>query len=938
MKNQRMKQTQGARFAAVAVTCMMVALLIACFAIPTFAANGDVQVDIGKNLDFSGSSLTLDSGVYAKEYDGTAAVTGIVATAEALTGVAEGDEVALKVEKAEFNSATVADASELRVYLSLTGKDAAKYTVAEYISVSAKILPKQLSFSGNATAQATYQPTNPTYASLAVEDLPLLVDANGATVAGVQYTVGTLNLQATAAGDYTVNLAVTLSDPNYTAAPLPVVVTVKPLALTSVQWKAQDSYEYGDAAANALAAFGYDAEGNEYALAVIYPTNYGHATTYTVTAQVSDPSLILETDGATKTVVITKKTYTVSFEDASYLATAPGSANVQTYALSVKGKVPTDVLAKVTYTVNGAPFTGTATVGTYTVTATLPKSINYSFVDAEGNAVTAMTATLSVNHGYLAAGTDGSTHEVIVTAQGGVPVTGSVTVTVPTDLARKAINGLRRYDAYTVQVSDIDGAYSITFPIADFLYAKGFKNLDASCIYLYDAATGTRVRLTEATGYTVTVEGGRVQIDGVAGSEARTFIIAPIYATPFFLSAPGIALILLVVLAILAWMYLTGKKLREDLRKRNPVIVIETEGNVPEVTPEEQPELVDVEEALDETMDEIAEVVEEELAQKTEENTEDVSELVAETMQELIEEAEAEAAAEEVAAEEEAVEAEEVVEDTAEAAIAQEAPEAVQTLANAEEESEDEDESDGEGDSDEEDGFDGFGPMPDSFTDAMEDPEAYAALLAKESAGEVRLVTRYKRSFQSRLAQSQGNVQEYYSAIKNALLANKGVKARTSWNYEAFNKGRAHVAKINAKSKTLYLYLALDPSELEGTKYGFVDVSSKKKYASVPVLMKIKGDRKFKHALELIEKLCREKMELPALELQNNDYTIPFQTTEELVQAGLVKKMVGAVPAFLYGQTEAPTQESTASAAVEQAEVSFVAPDNAPAVDAAAEE
>ena len=277
---------------------------------------------------------------------------------------------------------------------------------------------------------------------------------------------------------------------------------------------------------------------------------------------------------------------------------------------------------------------------------------------------------------------------------------------------------------------------------------------------------------------------------------------------------------------------------------------------------------------------------------------------------------------EEPPAEEEAVEAVAIVE---EPVVEEEKPET------------DEDEDDGDGE--EEENYGGFGSMPLSFIDAIEDSEQYAAWLEQEARGEVQLVTRYRRSFQSRLIQSQGNVQEYYNILKNALLSYKGIKNRVSWNYEAYNRGRVHVAKMNAKTKTLYLYLALDPEELKDTKYGIVDVSSKKKYASVPVLMKIKGERKFKYALELIEKLCGENLQLPKLELPEVDYRVPYQTTEDLVAAGVVKKMVACIPVTVYGAEsteEAPVEEASASA--EAQEVTFVAPTDAPAVEAAAEE
>ena len=207
-------------------------------------------------------------------------------------------------------------------------------------------------------------------------------------------------------------------------------------------------------------------------------------------------------------------------------------------------------------------------------------------------------------------------------------------------------------------------------------------------------------------------------------------------------------------------------------------------------------------------------------------------------------------------------------------------------------------ENDSDDDDDENESF-GFSTAGLDFFDPKEEPEKYAALLAQEQEGEIQIVTRYRRSFLSRLIQSQGDVQTYYSELKNKLLSYKGVKGRTSWGYESFNKGRTYVAKMNAKAKTLYLYLALDPeavAALEDGKYNIVDVSATKKYENVPVLMKIKGPRKFKQAMELVDMLCRDNLLLPdAKNFEAQDYTVPYQSTEELVESGSIKKLVAGI-------------------------------------------
>ena len=182
------------------------------------------------------------------------------------------------------------------------------------------------------------------------------------------------------------------------------------------------------------------------------------------------------------------------------------------------------------------------------------------------------------------------------------------------------------------------------------------------------------------------------------------------------------------------------------------------------------------------------------------------------------------------------------------------------------------------------------------YIDVVKKPEEYGLMLMKEKAGEGTIVYRYRKSYLAKLALADGKIGEYYSIVKNALLHFRGVKARKSWNYEAFNQGRNQIAKVIPNGKTLYLYLAIDPKTLEGTKYGAIDVSEKKKFEVTPSLMKVRGDRKLKFALELIEKICGEMLELKPLEKPDEDYKPANQTAEKLFDAGLIRKMAALAP------------------------------------------
>ena len=161
---------------------------------------------------------------------------------------------------------------------------------------------------------------------------------------------------------------------------------------------------------------------------------------------------------------------------------------------------------------------------------------------------------------------------------------------------------------------------------------------------------------------------------------------------------------------------------------------------------------------------------------------------------------------------------------------------------------------------------------------AEEEARRLAAELAKR---EVEI--RYRRSFLSRLIQTDDIIKDYYSEIKNELLSYRGVKVRTSWAKESFKRGRVHLAKMDVKGKTLYLYLALDPERFNDTKY-----IVKAAKGDCPTLIKIKGERKKKHALELIALLMAE-MGLERIEREAEDYRLPYEETDALIERGLIK-------------------------------------------------
>lgn len=163
------------------------------------------------------------------------------------------------------------------------------------------------------------------------------------------------------------------------------------------------------------------------------------------------------------------------------------------------------------------------------------------------------------------------------------------------------------------------------------------------------------------------------------------------------------------------------------------------------------------------------------------------------------------------------------------------------------------------------------------------------ATAALATTGPETVLYRYRRSFASRMIQASDHTKEYYDTVKNKLLSYKNVKARSSWSFESFNRGRVKLAKLNVRGKTLVMYIAIDPASLADTKYHVRDMSEKAKYAAVPTMIRVKSPRGAKYACELIERLMEDK-EIPV----NPNYRevksdLAYRSNEDLIEEGLIK-------------------------------------------------
>ena len=169
----------------------------------------------------------------------------------------------------------------------------------------------------------------------------------------------------------------------------------------------------------------------------------------------------------------------------------------------------------------------------------------------------------------------------------------------------------------------------------------------------------------------------------------------------------------------------------------------------------------------------------------------------------------------------------------------------------------------------------------------------------EEEEEEVKVITdergntfqiRYIKSFTAKLSQSPDLTKSYYEELKNYVLSYKGVHSRVSWHYDAVNVGRNQVLKFAVRGKTLCVYLALNADDYADSKYKVEAVESKK-FEDTPCLYRIKNDRRLGYAKDLIDEVMRRLSVIQNILIPQEDYKIPYETTEALLAKGLIKEM-----------------------------------------------
>ena len=117
-------------------------------------------------------------------------------------------------------------------------------------------------------------------------------------------------------------------------------------------------------------------------------------------------------------------------------------------------------------------------------------------------------------------------------------------------------------------------------------------------------------------------------------------------------------------------------------------------------------------------------------------------------------------------------------------------------------------------------------------------------------------------TFDMKLRIADDNVKTFYSDIKNALLS-YGMHARMSRHKENFNKGRNNIARMAINGKTLKIYLAINPADIDPKYYHHRDVSDKKGVAELPTMINVRSKVAVKKVKMLIDRIAEELVIFP---------------------------------------------------------------------------
>lgn len=136
--------------------------------------------------------------------------------------------------------------------------------------------------------------------------------------------------------------------------------------------------------------------------------------------------------------------------------------------------------------------------------------------------------------------------------------------------------------------------------------------------------------------------------------------------------------------------------------------------------------------------------------------------------------------------------------------------------------------------------------------------------------------------FHEKMLDADEIIQDRYNELKNYALRYKKIKARVSKKFDSINLGRVQLIKFGLAGKILKLYFNVNIENVD-KKFHAKDVSYKKLYQPVPVMLRVKSGRAVRYAKTLIDQVAESvplKINKKYVEV---DYIADLEEVQKLV-------------------------------------------------------
>ena len=112
-----------------------------------------------------------------------------------------------------------------------------------------------------------------------------------------------------------------------------------------------------------------------------------------------------------------------------------------------------------------------------------------------------------------------------------------------------------------------------------------------------------------------------------------------------------------------------------------------------------------------------------------------------------------------------------------------------------------------------------------------------------------------KLVIEQKLKRSNDKLKANFKLLDSTLLEHSDVRLIKSKRFMTYKYKNKPICRMQIKGKTLNVYLALNPTLYNDSKYVFIDASSIKVFENYPMRMKITSPRQLRWTKELIELL-----------------------------------------------------------------------------------